>query len=62
MFRYCDEKGSIADTFNPNGTSRHIAGIRNREGNVFGMMPHPERAVSTELGNTDGKRVLSCWE
>jgi phosphoribosylformylglycinamidine synthase len=58
LFRYCDESGKIEESFNPNGTSRHIAGIRNKEGNVFGMMPHPERAVSTELGNTDGRKVF----
>lgn len=58
LFRYCDENGNIDDSFNPNGTSRHIAGIRNKEGNVFGMMPHPERAVFPALGNTDGLRVF----
>jgi phosphoribosylformylglycinamidine synthase len=58
LFKYCDEKGQIADTYNPNGTTRHIAGIRNKEGNVFGMMPHPERAVSIDLGNTDGRKVF----
>lgn len=58
LFRYCDEKGSITDRFNPNGTTRHIAGIRNKKGNVVGMMPHPERAVSAELGNTDGRKVF----
>jgi phosphoribosylformylglycinamidine synthase I len=58
LFRYCDEKGNVSNAYNPNGTSRHIAGIRNKEGNVFGMMPHPERAVSKALGNTDGVRIF----
>ncbi len=58
IFRYCDATGKIDDQYNPNGTSRHIAGIRNKAGNVFGMMPHPERATSTDLGNTDGLKVF----
>lgn len=58
IFRYCDEQGNISVTANPNGSLRNIAGIRNREGNVFGMMPHPERATSPLLGNTDGVNVF----
>lgn len=58
IFRYCDEQGNISATANPNGSLRNIAGIRNREGNVFGMMPHPERATSHLLGNTDGVNVF----
>lgn len=58
IYRYCDEKGQITDAANPNGAARNIAGISNREGNVFGMMPHPERACSATLGNTDGRIIL----
>lgn len=59
IFRYCDEKGNCEALGNPNGAIRNIAGITNKQGNVFGMMPHPERAVSPELGNVDGERVFS---
>lgn len=55
LFRYCDEKGNITPESNPNGASENIAGICNAGRNVFGMMPHPERAADTELSNTDGK-------
>ncbi len=58
IYRYCDQEGNITMDANPNGSLRNIAGIRNREGNVFGMMPHPERATSEVLGNTDGLRVF----
>ncbi|KIC92560.1 phosphoribosylformylglycinamidine synthase subunit PurQ [Flavihumibacter sp. ZG627] len=60
IFRYCDENGEITDDANPNGASRNIAGIRNEAGNVFGMMPHPERACSAELGNIDGRLILEA--
>lgn len=59
MFRYCDEAGKITPEANPNGSLRNIAGICNKEGNVFGMMPHPERACSTALGNTDGRKIFN---
>ncbi len=58
IFKYCNKDGAIIDTVNPNGTTNNIAGIKNEEGNVFGMMPHPERACSSLLGNIDGKRVF----
>jgi phosphoribosylformylglycinamidine synthase len=58
IFYYCDEKGSITAAANPNGATRNIAGICNQNRNVFGMMPHPERACSTVLGNTDGQEIL----
>jgi phosphoribosylformylglycinamidine synthase I len=58
IYRYCDEKGNINAEANPNGALRNIAGIRNPAGNVFGMMPHPERASSPALGNIDGRIVL----
>ncbi len=55
LFRYCDEKGNITPESNPNGSIENIAGVCNAGKNVFGMMPHPERAADPELGNTDGK-------
>jgi phosphoribosylformylglycinamidine synthase I len=58
IFWYCDENGKITDDANPNGTSRNIAGICNKSRNVFGMMPHPERACSDVLGNTDGRKII----
>ncbi|MEN9299276.1 MAG: phosphoribosylformylglycinamidine synthase subunit PurQ [Bacteroidota bacterium] len=58
IFRYCDENGNIDAAYNPNGAVRNIAGIRNAANNVFGMMPHPERATSTALNNLDGKKVF----
>jgi phosphoribosylformylglycinamidine synthase subunit PurQ / glutaminase len=58
LFRYCDEKGNVVPEANPNGSVRNIAGICNESRNVFGMMPHPERACSSVLGNTDGKKIF----
>jgi phosphoribosylformylglycinamidine synthase len=58
LFRYCDEFGNIVEPANPNGAIRNIAGICNKERNVFGMMPHPERATSRALGNTDGQLIF----
>ena len=58
IYRYCDKQGNISPAANPNGAVRNIAGICNRTRNVFGMMPHPERACSEALGNTDGKLIL----
>ena len=59
LYRYCDKAGSITNIHNPNGALLNIAGICNRERNVIGMMPHPERACSKVLNNEDGKKVLS---
>jgi phosphoribosylformylglycinamidine synthase subunit PurQ / glutaminase len=59
LFRYCDEKGNITTEANPNGSARNIAGICNAERNVFGMMPHPERACSAALHNTDGRKIFN---
>lgn len=59
ILRYCDENGNISPESNPNGAVRNIAGITNKEGNVFGMMPHPERACSALLGNTDGQKLFN---
>lgn len=58
IFRYCDENGHITLDANPNGALRNIAGICNAQRNVFGMMPHPERACSEVLGNTDGRQII----
>ncbi len=55
LFRYCDVNGNITDEANPNGAIENIAGICNESRNVFGMMPHPERASDKELFNEDGK-------
>jgi phosphoribosylformylglycinamidine synthase subunit PurQ / glutaminase len=55
LFRYCNENGEITPESNPNGALENIAGITNAGRNVFGMMPHPERASDPELSNTDGK-------
>ncbi len=59
IYRYCDEKGNINSAANPNGAIHNIAGICNKERNVFGMMPHPERACSIALGNEDGVHVFN---
>jgi phosphoribosylformylglycinamidine synthase I len=58
IFRYCDEFGNIIESANPNGAVRNIAGICNENRNVFGMMPHPERATSLLLGNRDGQLIF----
>jgi len=57
-FRYCSPDGALDDAFNPNGSARGIAGVRNRRGNVLGMMPHPEHAVDPDLGPTGGQHVF----
>ena len=58
LFRYCDAEGRVTAEANPNGSSHNIAGIRNRAGNVLGMMPHPERACEPEMCGLDGKGIL----
>ncbi|HEX9656194.1 MAG TPA: phosphoribosylformylglycinamidine synthase subunit PurQ [Bacteroidota bacterium] len=59
LFRYCSEEGEITEQANPNGSLSNIAGIMNEEGNVMGLMPHPERVVDPLLRNTDGRRILN---
>ena len=59
LFRYSNEQGELTEDGNPNGSLRNIAGIRNKAGNVFGMMPHPERATNELLGNIDGITVFN---
>ena len=58
-FKYCDEKGSINDQSNPNGSLKNIAGIYNSNKNILGMMPHPERMVDELISNTDGINLFS---
>ena len=58
LFRYCDELGNINTTSNPNGAVENIAGVCNEKRNVFGMMPHPERAAESTLKNEDGKLIF----
>jgi len=58
LFRYCDEEGEVTPSANPNGSINNIAGIRNKQGNVIGMMPHPERATSPDLFTQQGRRIM----
>ncbi|HTI59649.1 phosphoribosylformylglycinamidine synthase subunit PurQ [Mucilaginibacter sp.] len=58
LFRYCDEFGNITPESNPNGSIENIAGVCNAGRNVFGMMPHPERAADTLLANQDGLPIF----
>lgn len=58
MFRYCTADGAVTADINPNGSLDNIAGIRNAEGNVLGMMPHPERCAEAVLGNDEGKLIF----
>ena len=58
VFRYCDPSGEATPEANPNGSVNNIAGIISREGNVLGMMPHPERCCEELLGGTDGRLIF----
>jgi phosphoribosylformylglycinamidine synthase len=58
LFRYCDEIGEVTGDANPNGSVNNIAGITNDTKNVFGMMPHPERAANSILSNEDGIAIF----
>ncbi len=58
VLRYCDADGNVTSEANPNGSQDGIAGIANDRGNVFGLMPHPERASEALLGSTDGRLVF----
>ena len=58
VFRYCDEASQVTDAANPNGSLANIAGICNRERNVLGLMPHPERASEDVLGSHDGRLIF----
>ncbi len=59
LFSYCDAEGNINEASNPNGSLLNIAGITNKTKNVFGMMPHPERAADPFLANTDGLAIFN---
>jgi len=59
VFRYSSPSGEVSDAYNPNGSLNSIAGICNRERNVVGLMPHPERASEAQLGSADGRLVLA---
>jgi phosphoribosylformylglycinamidine synthase len=58
LFRYCDEGGNMTSEANPNGSIENIAGVCNSKRNVFGMMPHPERAADALLANQDGLGIF----
>lgn len=58
LFHYVNEEAQVSEISNPNGSLHHIAGICNPGRNVFGMMPHPERAADAALANEDGKRFF----
>jgi phosphoribosylformylglycinamidine synthase len=58
IFRYCDKDGNVLSTGNPNGSLDNIAGIRNSQGNVLGLMPHPERCAEMILSNQDGRLIF----
>jgi phosphoribosylformylglycinamidine synthase len=58
VFRYCDQNGEVTEAANPNGSRDNIAGICNRERNVLGLMPHPERACEDLLGSSDGREIF----
>ena len=59
IFQYCSADGEVSSEYNPNGSLGNIAGISNKQGNVMGMMPHPERCGEAILGNDHGLRVFS---
>ena len=58
LFKYCDKGGKITTSSNPNGSIKNIAGVCNKDRNVFGMMPHPERAADIELNSTNGRKLF----
>ena len=58
LFHYCDENGNVTEASNPNGSLHNIAGVCNQNRNVFGLMPHPERAADPILGNQDGLGIF----
>ena len=62
VFRYSDANGNVVPTANPNGSLNNIAGIVSKEGNVMGMMPHPERACESILGSADGLKVFQSLQ
>jgi phosphoribosylformylglycinamidine synthase len=61
VFRYVNELGELDPEANVNGSTASIAGICNHQGNVLGLMPHPERAAEPQLGNADGRQLLDAF-
>ncbi len=61
-FRYCNARGELADSANPNGSRAHIAGVLNPAGNVLGLMPHPERHAESVLGGIDGTALFESMK
>ena len=59
VFRYCTAEGEITDEANPNGSVANIASVCNEQGNVLGLMPHPERCSEAALGSEDGRRLFT---
>jgi len=62
VFRYCDEFGRMSPDSNPNGSLDNIAGIINKQRNVLGMMPHPERSATDTVPSRDGRRIFEALE
>ena len=66
LFRYCNEEGDVTDDYNPNGAWKNTAGVINKEGNVCGLMPHPERSMENLLGCENGRKIfqsiIKWWE
>lgn len=60
VLSYCDAEGQTQDAANPNGSAGNVAGVCNRAGNVFGLMPHPERSAEEILGSSDGRRLFEA--
>ena len=60
VFRYCDAGGAVSSAANPNGSVNNIAGVCSPDGNVVGMMPHPERCAEARLGNVDGRLLFEA--
>ena len=58
VFRYCDAEGRIVESANPNGAVANIAGVSSREGNIVGLMPHPDRCSEGLLGNDMGRKMF----
>jgi phosphoribosylformylglycinamidine synthase subunit PurQ / glutaminase len=59
LWQYCDSKGAVTESANPNGSLLNIAGVANERFNVAGLMPHPDRAAETILGSEDGRGVFA---
>ncbi|HBT20751.1 MAG TPA: phosphoribosylformylglycinamidine synthase I [Peptococcaceae bacterium] len=58
IFRYCGPTGEVTPQYNPNGSLNNIAGITNRDGNILGMMPHPERCAEEIMSGVDGRKIF----